>query len=168
MACSWPGKPGLAGRYLPQRVTSYTFGYCLARVVFFIIGLALAKGRDGRADQQPRNQSTPRQRSVRIDDFDGDFMKIYIVTLAVGVLVGLIYALLQVRSPAPPAIALVGLLGILIGEQAVPVVKKLLSGQPVTAAWLRTECVAQITGVQPPAALHAVGQEEQAARHHAG
>jgi XapX domain-containing protein len=79
-------------------------------------------------------------------------MKIYIVSLATGVLVGLIYALLQVRSPAPPAIALIGLLGMLIGEQAVPIARKMLSKEPVTAAWLRTECVAQITGVAPAAA----------------
>jgi XapX domain-containing protein len=76
-------------------------------------------------------------------------MKIYIVSLAAGVLVGLIYGILQVRSPAPPAIALVGLLGILVGEQALPIAKKLFSREPVTAAWLRSECVAQITGVPP-------------------
>lgn len=74
-------------------------------------------------------------------------MKIYVVSLAAGILVGLIYAILQVRSPAPPAIALVGLLGILIGEQAGPVLKKMLVREPITAAWLRTECVARITGV---------------------
>jgi XapX domain-containing protein len=82
-------------------------------------------------------------------------MKIYIVSLAAGVLVGLIYALLQVRSPAPPAIALVGLLGMLIGEQALPIAKKLLGREPVTTAWLRSECVAQITGVPPKAAASA-------------
>ena len=43
-------------------------------------------------------------------------MKPYLVSLAVGVLVGAIYALFQVRSPAPPVIALVGLLGMLLGE----------------------------------------------------
>lgn len=74
-------------------------------------------------------------------------MKIYIISLATGALVGLIYALLQVRSPAPPAIALIGLLGMLIGEQAVPIAKKLLNKEPITTAWLRTECVAHITGV---------------------
>jgi len=77
-------------------------------------------------------------------------MKIYVVSLAVGVLVGCIYALLQVRSPAPPAIALIGLLGMLVGEQAVPIVKKMLNREPVTAVWLRHECVARITGVAPP------------------
>jgi XapX domain-containing protein len=76
-------------------------------------------------------------------------MKIYIVSLGAGILVGLIYALLQVRSPAPPAVALVGLLGILVGEQALPIAKKLLAREPVSAAWLRSECVAQITGVPP-------------------
>lgn len=88
-------------------------------------------------------------------------MKIYIVTLAVGMLVGVIYAVLQVRSPAPPAIALVGLLGILIGEQALPIVKKLVSGEPVTVAWLRTECVANITGVQPSPPAQAVEPDKQ-------
>ena len=44
-------------------------------------------------------------------------MKPYLVSLAVGLLVGVIYALFNVRSPAPPVIALVGLLGILVGEQ---------------------------------------------------
>src|SRR5246127_4177538 len=38
-------------------------------------------------------------------------MKIYLVSLGAGVLVGLIYSLLNVRSPAPPLVALVGLLG---------------------------------------------------------
>lgn len=78
-------------------------------------------------------------------------MKIYIVSLATGVLVGLIYALLQVRSPAPPAIALVGLLGMLIGEQALPIARKMFNREPVTASWLRTECVVHITGVPPKA-----------------
>lgn len=78
-------------------------------------------------------------------------MKIYIVSLAAGVLVGLIYALLQVRSPAPPAIALIGLLGMLIGENAVPVVRKIVLREPVTASWVRTECIARITGVDAKA-----------------
>ncbi len=60
-------------------------------------------------------------------------MKMYIVALAVGVLVGAIYGLLQVRSPAPPIVALVGLLGILIGEQAVPVARELIAGRSVLA-----------------------------------
>jgi XapX domain-containing protein len=77
-------------------------------------------------------------------------MKFYLVSLAVGLLVGCIYALLGVRSPAPPAIALVGLFGMLVGEQAVPIAKRLISGEPVTVSWFRAECVSRISGVTPP------------------
>jgi XapX domain-containing protein len=77
-------------------------------------------------------------------------MKVYLISLAVGMLVGVIYALLQVRSPAPPAIALIGLLGMLVGEQVVPTVKRLVAGEAVTVSWLRSECVGKITGVEPP------------------
>ncbi|MBO9621242.1 MAG: DUF1427 family protein [Sphingomonas sp.] len=55
-------------------------------------------------------------------------MKPYLLSLAAGLLVGGIYSLLGVRSPAPPAIALIGLLGILIGEQLTPVAVRLVSG----------------------------------------
>ncbi|RYF93285.1 MAG: DUF1427 family protein [Caulobacteraceae bacterium] len=60
-------------------------------------------------------------------------MRPYAIALAVGLLVGVIYGLLKVRSPAPPYVALVGLLGILLGEQAVPTVKHWL-GLPVRIA----------------------------------
>lgn len=80
-------------------------------------------------------------------------MKLYIISLAVGLLVGIIYAVLQVRSPAPPAIALIGLLGMLVGEQIVPVAKRLLAGEPVTVAWFKADCAGKITGIDhPPAA----------------
>ncbi|MQX38710.1 DUF1427 family protein [Sinorhizobium meliloti] len=52
-------------------------------------------------------------------------MKVYLLSLSVGVLVGAIYALLGVRSPAPPIVALVGLLGILVGEQLAPLAASL-------------------------------------------
>ncbi|TCP30079.1 XapX domain-containing protein [Sphingomonas sp. BK235] len=45
-------------------------------------------------------------------------MRPYLISLAVGLGVGLLYSLIGVRSPAPPAVALIGLLGMLIGEQA--------------------------------------------------
>lgn len=78
-------------------------------------------------------------------------MKVYLISLGAGVLVGIIYALLGVRSPAPPAIALVGLLGMLIGEQVLPPVKRMMAGEPVTTAWFRHECVPRITGNPPKA-----------------
>jgi XapX domain-containing protein len=45
-------------------------------------------------------------------------MRSYFASLVLGAAVGVVYALVKVRSPAPPAIALLGLLGML-GEQAV-------------------------------------------------
>ncbi|EHP38493.1 hypothetical protein OR16_36820 [Cupriavidus basilensis OR16] len=86
-------------------------------------------------------------------------MKLYIVSLGAGILVGIIYALLQVRSPAPPVVALIGLLGMLIGEQVVPPIKRMLAGEPVTAAWFHSECVPKITGVPPPATLAATSND---------
>lgn len=81
-------------------------------------------------------------------------MKIYAISLSVGLLVGLIYGFLQVRSPAPPMVALVGLIGILAGEQAVPIVKRTLQGKPVTAAIcakeLRAHALAQLPSVNDP------------------
>jgi XapX domain-containing protein len=52
----------------------------------------------------------------------------YLLSLGAGMLVGIVYSLLDVRSPAPPAVALLGLLGILLGEQLVPVAKRVLAG----------------------------------------
>ncbi|MCS4533428.1 XapX domain-containing protein [Neisseria montereyensis] len=60
-------------------------------------------------------------------------MKLYLVSLAVGILAGILYGLLNVRSPAPPVVALIGLLGMLIGEQAVPFAKQLFSRQETAA-----------------------------------
>ncbi|VVE01648.1 ABC transporter substrate-binding protein [Pandoraea aquatica] len=79
-------------------------------------------------------------------------MKLYVISLAVGVLVGIIYGGLGVRSPAPPAVALIGLLGMLIGEQVVPPVKRLLAGEPVNLVWFHRECVPKITGLPGPVA----------------
>ena len=76
-------------------------------------------------------------------------MKVYVLSLGVGLLVGVIYGLLNVRSPAPPVIALVGLLGILVGEQVVPLVKRLVSSESVSAAWVREQCVPHVFGQLP-------------------
>lgn len=43
----------------------------------------------------------------------------YLISLAAGLGIGVIYGLIAVRSPAPPIIALLGLLGMLAGEAAV-------------------------------------------------
>ncbi|RYF95925.1 MAG: DUF1427 family protein [Caulobacteraceae bacterium] len=61
-------------------------------------------------------------------------MKPFITALAVGLLVGVIYGLLNVRSPAPPYIALLGLLGILLGEQGVQYVRHRLTSPAAAVA----------------------------------
>ena len=57
----------------------------------------------------------------------------YFISVVMSQAVGMAYGLAQVRSPAPPLIALVGLLGILIGEQAADVVKRHLAPPPAHA-----------------------------------
>jgi len=52
----------------------------------------------------------------------------YLISLAIGLFVGVIYGALDFRSPAPPAIALVGLMGMLLGEKLWPMGRQLLSG----------------------------------------
>lgn len=78
-------------------------------------------------------------------------MKPYLLSLGAGLLVGVVYSLLNVRSPAPPVIALVGLLGILLGEQAIPLAKRLLGPEPVSAAWLGSQCGEHVLGQLPTA-----------------
>lgn len=76
-------------------------------------------------------------------------MRPYLISLGAGLLVGAIYSVLNVRSPAPPVIALVGLLGILLGEQIVPVVKRVVSSQAVSTTWLRRQCAPHVFGRLP-------------------
>ena len=45
-------------------------------------------------------------------------MKAMLISFAVGLVVGMAYGLLRVKSPAPPLVALAGLLGMVWGEQA--------------------------------------------------
>lgn len=45
-------------------------------------------------------------------------MKLYLASLGAGLLAGIVYSLINVRSPAPPVVALLGLLGILVGSRS--------------------------------------------------
>jgi XapX domain-containing protein len=76
-------------------------------------------------------------------------MKPYLLSIGAGLLVGVVYSLLNVRSLAPPVVALVGLLGILLGEQLVPVAKRLLAGHPVSVSTLREDCAQHLFGRLP-------------------
>jgi len=51
-------------------------------------------------------------------------MKDYLLSFSVGLLVGVLYYVLRVRSPAPPIIALTGLLGMVLGEMLLPFLKR--------------------------------------------
>jgi XapX domain-containing protein len=44
-------------------------------------------------------------------------MKPFFFSFVVGCAVGLLYAAVRVKSPAPPVVALVGLLGMVLGEE---------------------------------------------------
>jgi XapX domain-containing protein len=77
-------------------------------------------------------------------------LKSYVISLAVGLLAGVIYGAMQVHSPAPPVIALLGLFGMLVGEQLIPIGRRLLRREPVSLAWFRHECVPKISGTPPP------------------
>ena len=78
-------------------------------------------------------------------------MKPYLLALGAGLLVGVVYALLNVRSPAPPVVALVGLLGILIGEQLPPLMRTAIAGDRVTVSHLRATSGAHAFGALPTA-----------------
>lgn len=75
-------------------------------------------------------------------------MKLYLLSLGAGLLVGVVYSLLGVRSPAPPLVALVGLLGILVGEQVVPIARRALQGQDI-ACYVRGNCADHVLGQLP-------------------
>lgn len=77
-------------------------------------------------------------------------MKPYLLSLGAGLVVGLVYSLMGVRSPAPPTIALIGLLGMLLGEQILPLAKRMAAGKPV-AAYVRTTCADHVMGRLPGA-----------------
>jgi XapX domain-containing protein len=44
-------------------------------------------------------------------------MKVLVMSFGVGLFVGALYGVIRVKSPAPPIIALLGLLGMVLGEQ---------------------------------------------------
>lgn len=93
-------------------------------------------------------------------------MKPYLLSLAAGMLVGVIYALLRVRSPAPPVIALVGLLGILLGEQLPSLVRYAVAHRAGPAAWLseqvRPHCLGRLPGGKTRCGTDARGRGDQA------
>ncbi|KQQ40158.1 hypothetical protein ASF61_05065 [Duganella sp. Leaf126] len=78
-------------------------------------------------------------------------MRMYIISIATGLLVGVIYALLNVRSPAPPVIALLGLAGILIGEQIPPLVRTWIKPEATKVSWVADHVKPHCFGKLPTA-----------------
>jgi XapX domain-containing protein len=57
-----------------------------------------------------------------LGDFQPDLgrryvMRVLLISFVAGLGVGILYGVIRVKSPAPPIVALLGLLGIVIGEQ---------------------------------------------------
>ncbi|MBN3725713.1 DUF1427 family protein [Burkholderia sp. Ac-20379] len=76
-------------------------------------------------------------------------MKAYVLSLLAGVLAGVVYGAIGVQSPAPPIIALLGLLGMLAGEQILPLVKRMVAGHRLPAAWREAKCGQHMFGSLP-------------------
>lgn len=74
--------------------------------------------------------------------------KPYAVSLAIGLAVGGLYALLNSRSPAPPVIALLGLLGMLIGETAISWAKAKITAREAAAHCLHQKTFASASAPQ--------------------
>ncbi len=86
-------------------------------------------------------------------------MKAYLFSLGAGLLVGVLYSLLHVRSPAPPVIALVGLLGILGGEQLPGLVAGVLRHKPASLSWA-TQVKPHVFGHMPTGRTPAAERED--------
>jgi XapX domain-containing protein len=63
----------------------------------------------------------------------------YLVSLFMGLVVGAAYGVVHIRAPAPPMIALVGLLGMVLGQQAVEMAKLRLATPAQTYIQRSTE-----------------------------
>lgn len=90
-------------------------------------------------------------------------MKIYLMSLGAGLLVGVIYSLIDVRSPAPPVVALIGLLGILIGEQLPPLVRSFWTKAPAAQSWehqVKPHVFGHLPGGKGPGSGSVSGEKE--------
>jgi XapX domain-containing protein len=66
-------------------------------------------------------------------------MKMYIASTVLGLIVGAFYALVNVRSPAPPPVALVGLFAIFLGQQVMTPLLARLHPAGVTQSSIASE-----------------------------
>jgi XapX domain-containing protein len=60
-----------------------------------------------------------RTEAAKVSGAEGSLeMKTLLISFVAGLLVGVVYGVIRVKSPAPPIVALLGLLGMVLGEQA--------------------------------------------------
>lgn len=85
-------------------------------------------------------------------------MKVLLISFAVGLFVGVLYGVIRVKSPAPPIVALLGLLGMVLGEQLGGwiLAKKITLTQAVSVClvskhWNPEANVPSVIQPQPPA-----------------
>lgn len=76
-------------------------------------------------------------------------MKPYFLSLLTGILAGGIYGVIGANSPAPPIIALTGLLCMLAGEQIPPVTWRMLAAHRLNPAWHDAQCSQHMFGALP-------------------
>ena len=83
-------------------------------------------------------------------------MKALFLSFIVGLGVGAIYGLIRVKSPAPPIIALLGLLGMVVGEQ----VGTWIQAKKLDLSHAAAVCLAGERYGRHPSAVDAVSQQE--------
>ncbi|MEM5329603.1 DUF1427 family protein [Paraburkholderia sp. JHI2823] len=88
-------------------------------------------------------------------------MKPYFLSLCAGILAGVVYGAIGVQSPAPPTIALLGLLGMLAGEQILPLARQVLAGLKPGAAWREAKCSQHMFGRLPGAQVPDAAARDQ-------
>ena len=85
-------------------------------------------------------------------------MKILFISFVVGLGVGVLYGLIRVKSPAPPIVALLGLLGMVLGEQ----LGTWVHAKNVNVSQAASVCLVGQRYDRPPQ-IHASGSEIQVA-----
>jgi XapX domain-containing protein len=83
-----------------------------------------------------------------------------LISFAVGLLVGILYGVIRVKSPAPPIIALLGLLGMVLGEQ----LGGWMLAKKISVARAAAVCIVEKRWDHPstPASLPRAGEYHQA------
>jgi XapX domain-containing protein len=93
------------------------------------------------------------------EDLQGqDPMKSLFISFAAGLFFGFLYGLIRVKSPAPPIVALLGLLGMVIGEQfGNSVITKKANAADAVSICAGGKCWSMPPNAERPAANQIIG-----------